>query len=663
VVLTYKLWQRKFGGDPNILGKSITLSDAPYTVIGVMPRGFNFPAELNDLWTPLALSPATMQSRRSTILRVVARIRDGVTQQQAERDMTQLSQRLAQQYPDTDKGWDVGFQSVRDLFVGGIRTPLLVLMGAVGFVLLIACANVANLLLARAAVRKREIAVRMTLGATRGRIIRQLLTESVLLSLLGCSAGMALAMWASGMLVRLFPNNIANLNIPRVDQISMDGGVVGFAIALAVATGLIFGAAPAFQVSEVSPEMDLKEGDGRTVGSGGSRRLRSLLVMAQVSLAVVLLVCAGLLIKSFVRLQNAGLGFNPDHVLTMYTALPRNRYPDDPARSRFVQNALPRLTALPGVQSAAAVNFLPLSGFWGTISFQPPGAAPAPVPQWPSADYRIASADYFRTLQIPVLRGRGFTEQDTAQSPLVCVINQTLAQRFFANEDPVGKLLTPDPSGFGKVPFLIVGVIGDVKHFGAAEPTHPEVYRPFTQDGSPFVAFTLRTGPEPMSLADASRRAIWDVDKDLAITRVVSMEEAASESTALRRVSTSIFAFFAATALALAALGIYGVVSYLVVRRTREVGVRLALGAQQGDILQLIVGQSFRVAAVGLVVGVAAAMAATRFLATLLFQVGAVDPAIFATVPLLLAAVALLAAWLPARRAAGLDPMVALRYE
>ncbi|HVH87555.1 MAG TPA: ABC transporter permease, partial [Terriglobales bacterium] len=595
VVLTYKLWQRKFGSDSSILNKTVTLNDTPYIVIGVMPRGFNFPGDVNDIWTPLALRADLSSSRSAHILRVVARIKEGVSMQQAQNDMEQLSSRLAALHPDTDKGWDVFFRPVKNLFVGDVRTPLLALMGAVGFVLLIACANLANLLLARSGSRRREIAIRVSLGASHARIMRQVLTESVLLSLFGSAAGLICAAWSSGLLLHLFPQNIANLRMPHVDKISVGGIVITFSVLLALVTGLLFGMVPALQVRSVSPDTDLREGAERIVGSGSGSRLRPTLVVAQVSLALVLLACAGLMIKSFLRLQRASLGFNPDHVLTMQVVLPQSRYRTDPERSKFVQDALSRIEPLPGVQSAAAVNFLPLSGFWGTLSFQTTLAPNIPVSQWPEADYRIASTDYFRTMQIRVLRGRVFSAQDTAESPLVCVINQTLAQQYFHDEDPVGRYLTPDPGGFGKKPFLIVGVIADVKHFGAAEPTHAELYRPFMQDGFRLIAFTIRTKTEPMALADSVRNAIWSLDKDQSIFRVLPMEDAVAQSSALRRTSMAILAFFAVTALVLAAVGIYGVISFLVIRRTREMGIRMALGARRSDILRMIVGQSLRV--------------------------------------------------------------------
>jgi len=659
-VLSYNLWQRKFGGDRNVIGREITLDDVPHQVIGVMPR-FEF---LNfDVWTPLVIPPAAQHARRATFLRVAARLKDGVTLQQAQRDMDQLSERLGQQYPVSDQGWAPRLQPVRELTVGDIRGPLLALMAAVAFVLLIACSSVANLLLARSSARRREFAVRVALGATRFRLMRQLLTESVLLALLGCALGIAFAAWTGSVLVRMFPTNIANLNLPKITHIPIDGGVALFSVALALVTGLVFGAAPSLQVSSIAPEADLKEGSGRTIGAAGTQRLRSLLVVAQVSLAMVLLVAAGLMIKSFARLQQTRFGFNPDHVLTLQVFLPRQHYPKDAERSRFVQQALAAIKPLPGVESAGAVSHLPLTGFWASLPISTPDAAPAPVEQWPTADYQIASDDYFRAMQIPVLRGRVFNSGDSATSQPVCVVNEEFAKRFFPGQDAIGKFVMSDPADFGKAAWQVVGVIADVKHFGAAEPVHPEVYRPFTQDGFPLVAFAVRTGQSPLALADSVRQAIWTVDKNLAITRVISMDNAVAQSSALRRVSMAILAFFALFALVLAAMGLYGVVAYLVTQRTREIGIRMALGAQSHQVLRMVISQSFRLAAIGLVLGLAAAFAVTRFLGSLLFQVGALDPLTFVAVPLLLGAIAVAAAWLPARRAAAVEPTVALRYE
>jgi predicted permease len=659
-VLSYNLWRRKFGSNREIVGQTITLDAKPYTVIGVMPQ-FQFLGF--DIWTPLAIPDRMKNSRGARVLRVVGRLKDGVTRQQAEQDLEQLSSRLGQQYPDTDKGWSVGLQTMDEINFGGIRTPLLVLMGATGLLLLLACANVANLLLARAVSRKRELAVRLALGAKTSRLVRLLMTESVVLALAGCALGVVVAYWAAGALVRLFPTAVFNQRIPHIESIQFDGWVVAFSFALAIATGVLFGVAPILQISGLAPEADLKDASARTTAGGVGRKLRPALVVAQLSVALVLMVCSGLTIKSFLRLQQTDLGFNPDHVLTMYVSLPAKRYPDDPARSRFVAEVLNRVTALPGVSSAGAINFLPLTGFWGTLPIRQPSAPEAPVEQWPSADFRMASTDYFRAMQIPLLRGRTFNDSDTAQAPPVVVVNDSFARTFFHGEDPVGKLVYSDPRVFGSKPFQVIGVIADVKHFGAAEAAHPELYRTFNQDGFPFVAFVVRSGPEPMSLANPVRQSIWGVDKDLAITRLITMEEAAAQSSALRRISMVLFAFFGAAALVLAALGVFGVMSYLVAQRTREIGIRMALGAQRGRILAMVVGQSMQVALIGLGVGVAVALGITRFLTSLLFEVAPLDLVTFSAVPLLLGMVAICATWLPARRAAAVEPTVALRYE
>jgi putative ABC transport system permease protein len=369
------------------------------------------------------------------------------------------------------------------------------------------------------------------------------------------------------------------------------------------------------------------------------------------------------MIKSFTRLQETSLGFNPDHVLTMQAFLSRTHYKTDPERSRFVQDTVNHIAQVPGVESVGAVNYLPLSGFWGTLSFSLPGDTPAPVAQWPEADYRLATNDYFRTMQIPILRGRGFTDQDTAQSQLVCIINATMARKFFPGRDPIGTLLTADPSVFGNKPFLIVGVIGDVKHFGPAEEVHPEVYRPFSQDGYPLVAWTVRTRPDPMSLAEPVRQAIAKVDSRQSIFRVMSMEEAAADTTAVRRVSAMIFVAFAVVALFLTVVGIYGVVSYLVAQQTKEIGIRIALGASTASVMRMVLAYSLRVALIGLAIGVPAAFAISRLLGSLLFRVRTSDPAVFVAVPLVLCAVAVFAAFLPALRASRVEPLQALRAE
>jgi len=504
--------------------------------------------------------------------------------------------------------------------------------------------------------------VRVALGASRARVVQLVLTESILLGLVSCGAGLLIARWEAAVLVRMFPKNITNLSIPSVQQIPIDWPVILFCIGLAFLTSLLFGSAPALHASGIAPVAVLKAETGSIAG-GGSSRARAALVIAQLSIALVLLVCAGLMIKSFTRLLNTSLGFNADHVLTAQMFLSRNRYKTDPERSRFVQEVTERIAVMPGVEAVGAVNFLPLSGFWGTLSFTVADMAPAPVSQWPEADYRIASEDYFRTMQIPILRGRGFTSQDTAQSQLVCVINQTLAHKFFPDQDPVGKFLTANPEVFGKKPFLIVGVVGDVKHFGAGEEGHAEVYRPFSQDGFPLIALAVRTRSDPASLADPVRRAIWSVDKSQSIFRVVTLDEAAADTTVIRRISAMIFVFFAGVALFLSVIGIYGVVSYLIAQRTREIGIRIALGAPAARVMRMVLWYSLRVALIGLAIGVPAAFGVSRLLRALLFHVGTTDPLVFIAVPVLLCGVAVIAAWVPATRASRVQPMDALRNE
>jgi predicted permease len=662
VLLSYRIWRTKFGGDESIVGRSVTLNDQPFIIAGVMPHDFSFPSDVTDVWTPLVLSPSDVASRKATMLRTIARLRPGVTHAQAVADMAQLSARLGQQYPDSDGGWDVSIESARHHLSGDVRGPLLALAAAVGFVLLIACVNTANLLLARSVLRRREMGVRVALGASRARVVRLVLTESILLGLVSCGAGLLIARWEAAVLVRMFPKNITNLSIPSVQQIPIDWPVILFCIGLAFLTSLLFGTAPALHASGIAPVAVLKAETGSIAG-GGSSRARAALVIAQLSIALVLLVCAGLMIKSFTRLQNTPLGFNADRVLTAQMFLSRNRYKTDPERSRFVQEVTDHIAVMPGVEAVGAVNFLPLSGFWGTLSFTVADMSPAPVSQWPEADYRIASEDYFRTMQIPILRGRGFTSQDTAQSQLVCVINQTLARKFFPDQDPVGKFLTANPEIFGKKPFLIVGVVGDVKHFGAGEEGHAEVYRPFSQDGFPLIALAVRTRSDPAILADPVRRAIWSVDKSQSIFRVMTLDEAAADTIIIRRISAMIFVFFAGVALFLSVIGIYGVVSYLIAQRTREIGIRIALGAPAARVMRMVLGYSLRVAMIGLAIGVPVAFGVSRLLRALLFHVGTTDPLVFITVPVLLCAVAVIAAWVPATRASRVQPMDALRNE
>ncbi len=661
VVLAYSLWQNKFGGDRGVIGRAIVLDGKSYTVLGVMPPGFHYPGNC-EFWVPLALEPADMANRKLSYLRLAARLKPGVTVQQASADLSNVAAQLQQEHPDTNADRSAIVEPIRQRYVGDIEPPLIALLCAVGLVLLIACTNLANLLLARGASRRREFAVRIALGATRYRLIRQVLSESTLLALGGGLLGLLLAVWTRGSLLKLFPNDIANLNIPRVEQIPIDGGVVGFALLIALFTGVLFGLLPALHTAAGGVYQSLRDG-GRSGSVAARERARSVLVIAEVALSLVLLVGAGLMIRTFLRLERASLGFNPNQVLTAQLALPDSKYPRLDDRARFLNETLPRITAIAGVQSAGVVGFAPLSGFWGATDFSIEGQPAPPRGAMPHADFNVVSPSYFRTMQVPLLVGREFEISDTAVAPEVVLINQSLARQFWPNQNPLGKRLSPDPAMFGKTTWAIVGVVGDQKHLGVAEPTHATIYRPFAQESFPLITFAIRTELPPLTLANAVRQAIWSVDKDQPISKMITMDEAAAESVTLRRISMILLAMFAALAVFLAVVGLYGVMAHLVAQRTREIGVRLALGARPKDISQLVVRQGLLLAGVGICLGTAAALALARVLTSLLFGVRPEDPATFAAVGLLLAAVAFLASYIPARRAAKVDPIIALRYE
>ncbi|MGH9821830.1 MAG: ADOP family duplicated permease [Blastocatellia bacterium] len=658
-VLSYDLWQDRFGGDKSILGKTITLSGDAYTVIGVMPNGFAYPAH-TDLWTPLILRTTLWSNRDRGFFRTIARLKPGVSIKKAQAEMDSIASSLQQEYPQTNTGRGIRIVSMRDMSVGDIRPALLVLLCAVGLVLLIACANIANLLLARATSRNKEIAVRRALGAGRGRLVRQLLTESTLIAMFGGVSGLALTVPLTRALVTMFPNNIANVNIPVVEKIPIGGMVLAFALLASLATGLLFGVAPAFQSSRLDVNQILKESGTSSMSSKG-RRLRELLVIAEVSLALVLLIGAGLLIESFTRLQQARFGFNPENVLTMEVFLPPNKYPDAQSRSRFLNDSLAKVRGVYGVKSADAISYLPLSGFWGVLTFLPEGQS-LPDNQWPEADNRVVSPGYFATIGTPILTGRAFDEHDREGSTGVAIINQTLAGRIFGSADPIGKRIN---TGTTAQPDWreIVGVAGDVKSFGLDKETHSDLYRPYGQVDFPLISFVIKTASDPASLTHSIQSAIWTIDPDQPFFKVVTMNRLASESVALRRTSMILMAAFAGLALLLASVGIYGVISYWASQRGHEIGIRMALGASRTDILKLILKQGETLFAVGLVIGLAGAFAAARFSASVLFGVSAVDPAVFLFGPLFLAAVATAACYIPAKRATKVDPMKALRYE
>ncbi|MEN3333460.1 MAG: hypothetical protein V7641_2825 [Blastocatellia bacterium] len=658
IVLSHAFWQRRFGASQEIIGQIVLLNGRSHTVVGVMPPGFNFPDDKVDIYRPMAMSAQQAQNRQGKWLSVIGRLKTGVSIEQAAAEMNAIARQLEQQYPDANAGWGVQLVPLHEEIVGKISGLLLILLGTVGFVLLIACANIANLLLARASSRRKEIVVRAALGASRRRLISQFLTESLLLALMGGLLGLLLALWGSDALIALSPGNI-----PRLNEAGMDGRVLGFTFLLSLLTTLIFGLAPAWQASKPDLNEVLKE-EGRGASSGSGRRLRSLLVVAEVAVSVVLLVGAGLMIKSFIQLHSVNTGFDPHNLLTMEITLPPASYGQNQQQIAFFQQALEQIKTLPGVESAGAVQDLPFRlnemSFPVTLEGQPA----RPEAQRPKAVYRAVTDDYFRTLGIPLLQGRWFTAQDDQNAVPVVIINQAMASRFWPDEEPLGKRIRfgePDDPAYA-----IVGVVGDIKHMGLDADEGAVIYQPHAQKRFGWLRWmtlVMRSNEEPTTLAAAVRRRIQEVDKDQPVYNIATMEQLLTKSIAQPRFSTLLLGVFALLALALTAIGVYGVVSYAVAQRRREIGIRMALGAQVRDVLRLVIGQGLKLVLIGVALGLAGAGALTHAMKSLLFGVSATDPAIFALISVLLTGVALLACYLPARRAAKIDPMEALRYE
>jgi putative ABC transport system permease protein len=665
-VIGYGLWQRRFGGDPAVVGRTITLNGEPYIVTGVAPKTFGFPEGI-EIWTPAVLAQDKRQ-RGSNYLKVIGRLGDGVSEQQAEAQMNQISQALAQQYPDHDTNLSVRVVPLLDEQVRNVRVVLWVLLGAVAFVLLIACANVANLLLARASARQREVAIRTALGATRGRIARQLLTESVLLSLMGGALGTAIAAGGVKLLTAM-----AATRFPRLDQIGINGRALGFTFVVSLLTGIGFGLVPALQASKANLTVTLKEG-GRGAATLSPHRhfLNRVLVVTEISLSLILLVGAGLLIESFKRLSEVNPGFDPKNVLAAAVSFPRfptpaaspnasGRESEDQRAIGFLREVERRVASIPGVRGVGAINDLPVAGRGSVNGDFSITGRPAPKPgEYPVAEYRLVTPGYFAAIGIRQLKGRGFTDQDGLAETRPILINETLARQFFEDEDPIGQRIQVLDGN----PHEIIGVVGDARQWGLSLPADPEIYFQFspplfTADAS----LVIRTAVAPGSLADAVRRAVGEVSREAPVYRVRTMMEVVAGSTAQQRFNTVLMALFAALALIMAVTGLYGVISYSVTERTHEIGVRMALGASTGDVLKLIVGQGLILTCAGVAVGLAGAFALTRLMTSLLFGVSATDAMTFGVVALLLGVVALLASLVPARRASRVDPMVALRYE
>jgi len=659
VLLSYRLWQRRFGGDAGIVGKTLTLDGKGYRVVGVMPSRFQFPTVFDDVWVPIAFSPREAANRDAHFLQVLARLKPGVTLTQAQADMSTIATRLQQQYPETNTGLGAVITPLHEHLVGDIKPALLILLGAVGMVLLIACANVANLLLARAAVRQKEIAVRVALGARRGRLIRQFLTESVLLSLFGGLVGLAIAYGGLAILKSFIPDNIS-----QGRTISIDYKVLGFTLLVSLATGLIFGFAPAIQSVRFNQNETLKEG-GRDAATGGSgKRLRGLLVVAEVAISLVLLIGAGLLINSFLRVRNIDPGFRTENLLTMRIILPSPKYDTLESKSVFYTDLVNRVQSLPGVRSAAVITNLPLYAQGNSIGVGIEGKPAPPPGQEPIVITRIISPGYFDTMSIPLLKGRQLTDHDTNKTPNVIVISETMAHRFWPGEEAVGKRVSLGPIEKAEDWFNVIGIVKDVRQYGLTAELQPQMYLTYRQtDFFEPRDLVVKTDVDPKSLASAVRKAVWEIDKDQPVSNIRTMEEILGASIARERFSMLLLAIFASVALVLAAVGIYGVMSYSVAQRTHEIGIRMALGAQTSAVLKLAVGYGFKLVVIGIAIGLIAALALTRVMSTLLFGVTPTDPMTFTLISLLLVAVAAIASYIPARRATRVNPIIALRYE
>jgi predicted permease len=663
VVLSDALWRSSFHADQQIVGKPIILDSKPYTVIGVMPPRFDYPPQ-TQLWMPMAVDLPDDYALEHRFVRVIGRLKPGISLAEAQSRMNVLERQIAAQHPQTDAGNETWVEPMRHQLAGDIRTPLLALLFAVGLVLFIACVNVAGLSLARAAGRRVEVSLRAAIGASRVRLVQQFLIESLILSLIGGALGLLLALGCTRFLVAIFPNNIANLSIPHVEAIPIDGAVLLFAFAITLLTALVFGGIPAMQLARRSSSDVLKEA-GRGLSSGvESTRLRRTLVSAEVALSFVLMIGAGLMLESFRHVYHEDLGFRPDHLLGLEVFLPRNRYPDtDPQkRAGFVNDVLDGLKRLPGVEQVAATNYLPLTGFWGIESFLIEGQPPRSEADKPQADNRLITPGYFSAMGIRLLRGRDFTDFDRTGSEQVAIVNSTLARRYFNGEDPIGKVLQINNSGHLET-WRVIGIASDVKAFGPEQEAHADLYRSLAQVSFPLIAFVVRTSADPRALLNAAKQAVWSIDKDQPIFDAIPFSVLAAQSVTLRRVSTILLASFAVLALILAVVGLYGVMAYAVVQRTQEIGIRLALGAQQDAMLRLILSDGIRLVLAGEIVGLAAALALTRAAKGLLYGVSPSDPTAFAMAFGLLTLVAIAASYIPARRASKFDPMVALRYE
>ncbi len=661
-LLSYGMWQRRFGADRNLVGKTIKLDGLDYTVVGIMAPGFQFPIIGGDylfpadLWVPLPLTEKRAADRNTSYLLVVGRLKPGVTIKKAQAEIDVIAKQLEREYPATNTGDRIKLVPLREAIIGDSRLTLFILFGTVVLVLLIACANTANLLLARAATRQKEIAIRTALGVSRGRMIRQLLTENMILAIIGGGLGLLIATVGTKLLVVLSPENI-----PRLKETGLDISVLSFTLAVSVLTGLIFGLAPALQLIKGDLNQFLNEsGRGSSSGSGRAR-IRSSLVVVEVALALMLLISSGLMIKSFVELLLVKPGMNPSNLLTLELSLSPKKYSDLKTQTAFFTNVVNRTQNLPGVESVAGASTLPLSGGSSTI-FNIEGRPVPPENQLPWAGFQWVTPNFFRTLNIPLIKGREFSEGDNETTPKVVVINERLARQHWGDGDPIGQKIKIR-YGTEKVIREIVGVVGNVKHLGLDREVQAEIYMPTYQAPEYFMYLLVRTKSNPLALAKVIQNEVARIDKDQPVANIKTMENVFSESVAPRRFSMLLITLFAAIALVLSSVGIYSVISYSVAQRRQEIGIRMALGANAKDVLTLVIGQGFKLVLIGTVIGLAGAFGLTRLLQSMLFNVSTTDPAVFFGISFTLISVALLASYIPARRAAKIDPMTALRHD
>ena len=654
VILGYELWQKNFGGDPNILGQKLVLSNRPRTIVGVMPRGFRFP-EVSELWVPMALTPQ-MFTRTDHGLNAVARLKDGVTFEEAQAEMHNIAARIEQQNPVTNEGLGVKVMSLHENLAGDYREALLILLGVVGCVLLVACVNVANLMLARATARQKEFALRSALGASRWRIVRQLLIESLWLAVVGGAIGFALSLWALHLLLKAIPGQL-----PFWMNFGIDLRVLAFTLGITLLTGLIFGAVPALQTSRVDLNDTLKEGGRGAIGFRG--RSRSLLVVTEIALSLVLLVGAGLMIQSFLRLRQVNIGVDSRNIFTATVILPQAKYKADEQRTTFFKQLVEHLRNIPGVDAAGATGTLPLSGNnWGR-SLTVEGYPVMSVGTAPIIQHTVVTPGYFRTMGITLLAGRDFTDADTADGPDVTIVDERLAHHYWPNENAVGKRVRFGPPEDNEPWHTIIGVVRTVRHQRMQEDTRESVYLPHLKIPINYLTIVARTTADPHDLTAAVRREVAQIDPDQPVSEIATMEEVVAESIWQPRLYATLFAVFAGGALVLALIGIYGVMAFLVQMRTHEIGVRMALGATARDVFKLIVGRGMKLTLFGIVIGVAGAIGLTRLMHSLLFNTSATDPFTFIGISVLLSLAAFLACYIPARRAAKVDPLSALRYE